>query len=156
MAGANSSCIVVAMWQQITVVTRFEPGRVWLKSKNASACSSCSHNQSCGTASLTEWLPVRELILETPIALEVGDKVVLGIEEDDMFTSVFLMYFLPLLSMLLVSIVWETWLPDYIDYQPVAALASLIITFALIRSKQSKQLKRPPRILSWQPGSSCR
>ena len=92
------------MWQQTTIVTRFEPGRVWLKSEHASACSSCSHHQNCGTSSLAKWLPIRELKLETSITFEVGDKVLLGIEEQSMFGSVFLMYFLPLLFMLLLII----------------------------------------------------
>jgi sigma-E factor negative regulatory protein RseC len=132
------------MIEEIAIVTRAEGGRVWLKSRQGSACGGCVQKTSCTTAALAELAPGRELEVESPPGLQVGDPVRVAIGDAQLLSGSVLLYLLPLLIMLagialakalLPAAAAEAWMPEI-------ALAGLLSAFGGIHRLQKRLLRR--------------
>lgn len=91
------------MLEESAVVTRIDGHLIFVKSLQSSACKSCHQQDSCGTSLYAKFLPKREMGLSSAISLQVGDKIVVGIEESQLLKASLLMYMFPLLLMLAVA-----------------------------------------------------
>lgn len=135
------------MIEQIARVTRVEPGRVWVRAANGSACGGCVQKDGCGTAALSHSLPQRELAIDCPLPLAVGDQVKVAINDDQLVGATLLIYGLPLMVMLLVSMALNQLL-GVIDHLPEIALTTLIASFWLIHRLQHKS-RLLPQLKPW-------
>lgn len=88
------------MLEELALVTRSDEHHVFVKSLQSSACSHCQQQSSCGASLYARFLPKRELAISSSIPLQVGDKVIVGIEESQLLVTSLLLYLLPLLLML--------------------------------------------------------
>lgn len=127
------------MIEETAFVTRIENGRVWIKASQSSACGTCLQQSSCGTATLSHWLPKREFAVDCDRALKVGDRVTVAIDDSHLLLGSLLIYGLPLLSALsavgvanlILPVPWmEPWLPEL-------GLSVLLSTFWLIHRWQT-------------------
>jgi len=78
-----------------------EPGYAWLESRRESACGHCATASSCGVSTLGEALggrPNRLRVADT-LALQTGERVVIGIPEQRLLAAAFRAYVVPLLWM---------------------------------------------------------
>lgn len=131
------------MIEEIALVTRIDsPGHFWIKRLNNSACSACMQKSSCGSASISQLLPKREFLVESPIALNTGDQVKIALDEAHLLFSSVLLYLIPLLLMLASVILGDLLLPkDLRDMTlPFLALTSLLLAFVFIHRIQSRLL----------------
>ncbi len=90
------------MLEQQALVTRTDGRTVVVKSLQSSACGHCLQKDSCATTHYAHLLPNREMPLISHLALQAGDKVVVGIEESQLLRASLLMYLFPLLVLLAV------------------------------------------------------
>lgn len=128
------------MIEEQAVVTRVGlDGRPWIKSLQTSACGACLQKQSCGTATLAKVLPKREFAVDSELALQAGDRVVVAIDDSHLVLTSLLLYLLPLLLMfgglglaqwLLPAALIDAWLPEI-------ALSTLLLGFWLIHRSQN-------------------
>ncbi|TPQ27902.1 SoxR reducing system RseC family protein [Methylomonas sp. HW2-6] len=128
------------MIEEAAVVTRIgTDGRTWIKSLQSSACSGCMQQPSCGTATLAKVLPKREFAVDSDIALQAGDRVVVAIDDGHLLLTSLVLYLAPLLFMLGGVGLAQAWLPspDNTEYLPEIALISLLSGFALIHRCQN-------------------
>ena len=97
------------MIKETAQVVRQTDGHVWLQVQRQSSCGKCSLSGGCGTSILANYFNRHpQLIKLTNSAeLNVGQQVVLGMEEGAMLRGSILVYLLPLLSMLLFAIVGQ-------------------------------------------------
>ena len=101
------------MLRESAVVISYENGIAKVKCQSQSACGQFVAKNSCGTSSLSELNGKRgEHIfnVETLMPLREGQIVEIGLEEKSMLLSALLMYVVPLLTLLIV-----TMLSDYIS-----------------------------------------
>lgn len=127
------------MIEETAIVTKIaDDGRVWIKSQQTSACSSCLQQTSCGTATLAKILPKREFAVDCDLSLQVGDRVVVAIDDAHLLLTSLLMYFFPLLLMLAAVGVANFCLPVAIAerWLPETALLTLLLSFWLIHRFQ--------------------
>ncbi|ANE54530.1 MULTISPECIES: SoxR reducing system RseC family protein [Methylomonas] len=147
------------MIEEAAVVTRIgADGRTWIKSLQTSACSGCMQQQSCGTATLAKVLPKREFAVDSDIALQAGDRVVVAIDDGHLLLTSLILYLLPLLIMLGGVGLAQACLPPphNTDYLPEIALTSLLAGFALINRCQNLLLLHlcfKPQILKKLPAA---
>ena len=127
------------MIEETAVVTRIADGQVWIKASQGGACGACMQQSSCGSATLSKWLPKREFAVDCDRSLQIGDHVTVAIDDTHLLFGSLLVYLLPLLTMLtgvglanamLPSTVAETWLPEI-------SLSILLLTFWLIHRFQN-------------------
>ncbi|OAI16943.1 sigma E positive regulator RseC/MucC [Methylomonas lenta] len=127
------------MIEETAIVTRVMDGQVWIKSLQSGACGGCSQQSSCGTATLSKWLPKREFSVECDRSLKVGDQVKVAIDDSQLLLSSLLLYLLPLLITLTGVGLANTFLPVTLTdaWLPEMALSLLLLTFWLINRLQS-------------------
>jgi len=73
------------------------------------ACQSCAVNKGCGTGVIARVIGGKRFHLEVlnPIKAEVGDEVIVGIEDNILVASSFIVYTIPLILMLAGGILGE-------------------------------------------------
>lgn len=90
------------MIEQIATVVAVEGGSAWVESQRQSACGACAMNQGCGVGIFARVFGFNSPQLKvTHIeGIEVGDRVVLGIDEQALVRGSFAAYIMPILFML--------------------------------------------------------
>lgn len=90
--------VVAINGQQITV-----------ESLVKSSCSGCQQVDSCGSGQVAKAIPHRKLKLTLPcqFACQLGDTVIIGIPEDNLLTSAWQVYLLPLIGLMLFGFIGQ-------------------------------------------------
>lgn len=108
-----------------------------------SGCGGCAAQSACGTKALSaltgeKFAPQFELAVDEP--LSAGDKIELGLTERSLLTSVFLLYGLPLLAVLISSLLFSHWIKNEL-LVAFAILGCTLATFFTVKKWLSKQAK---------------
>jgi len=88
------------MVEEIATVVQVDASGVWLQTKVVSSCKSCSAQDSCTSGVVAKAMTRRDYRFFLPQAsseLLVGQQVRIGIAEEVLVKSAFLVYLLPLL-----------------------------------------------------------
>ncbi len=90
-------------------VASLEVGFAWVESERQSSCGSCAANKGCGTATLQKVMGNKYTRVKAinPISLQVGDLVVIGIQEQALLKGSFFAYIMPLILLLLGALLFE-------------------------------------------------
>ncbi|MBU3825440.1 MAG: SoxR reducing system RseC family protein [Candidatus Oceanisphaera merdipullorum] len=90
------------MLEEIATVSAVYDGEVEVVCFSKSACGQCKQNSQCGTGIVSQALPGRDhrFLIATDLALTVNQQVRIGIPEQGLLSSVFLVYLFPLLLVL--------------------------------------------------------
>jgi sigma-E factor negative regulatory protein RseC len=90
--------------EQATVVG-IDDDNITVTSTIKSACGSCQQLDNCGSGQVAKAFPQKKLSLtvKTSMALELGDNVILGLNENALLQSAWQVYLWPLLGLLLAS-----------------------------------------------------
>ena len=98
------------MIEELATVTAIQKTTVTLTSQIKSSCSNCAQINTCGSGQIAKAIPQKALTLTVPYPksihkelLTVGDSVVLGLPESDVFTSAGQVYLLPLSGLIIFS-----------------------------------------------------
>ncbi len=96
----------------MAVVTEVRDQKILVKSEIKSACSGCQQVDSCASGQVAKAIPHRKLslylenkgaALDNTLALNVGDKVIIGIVEKELLQTAFQVYLWPLLGLIIFS-----------------------------------------------------
>ena len=90
------------MIEEIATVSAVYDGQVEVVCFSKSACGQCKQNSHCGTGIVSKDLPARDhrFLISTDLSLSVNQQVRIGIPEQGLLSSVFLVYLFPLLLLL--------------------------------------------------------
>ncbi|MGC8121643.1 SoxR reducing system RseC family protein [Marinobacter sp. VGCF2001] len=80
--------------------------QAWVQTIRTSACQSCSARAGCGQRVLAAASGGRanQVLVENSIGAQVGDEVVIGLDEQSLLSASLVVYGLPLLLMVLGSV----------------------------------------------------
>lgn len=122
------------MIEQFAVVTQKIDNLAVLEVERRTACGLCGQKRGCGNATWGKLLGHKSqtVTAENAIGADVGASVVVGIDEHVFLRSVFYLYIVPLLSMLLGAILADVFY-DNEFYVMLAALSGLILGFVLVK-----------------------
>ena len=95
------------MMQEQAVVVAINGQQVSVETERQSSCGQCSARNGCGSALLGKFFNrnKQHLIVETDLSLVVGDKILLGLDENALLRGSFIVYAIPLLMMLLFPMI---------------------------------------------------
>lgn len=115
-------------------VIQFGKDFVWVETERKSGCAHCSARLGCGIADLTKFLGRRANRIRVPNRLNasLGDGVILGISETALIKGTFMLYLLPLLSMLVPAVVMNVMVNSE-ELTVLAAVCGLFAGLALVR-----------------------
>jgi len=124
------------MIEEVVQVSRVDGGEIWISADRHSACSACSAKKSCGQGAMSDWVSGKsvEMSVVNPTGLlpQVGQSVVIGLEEGSLMRASMLVYLLPLL-MLVVLAMAARGLGAGEGIQVLCGLAGLAVGFAAVR-----------------------
>lgn len=89
------------------VVVTVEPDAVWVATQRKTTCGSCSARMTCGQGLMTSLASDKKphlIKISTNLLLREGDQVTLGMPEELLVRSAFLVYMLPLLAMFISAL----------------------------------------------------
>ena len=117
------SGIVIEIFDQFAIV----------QTERTSYCSQCAANKGCGTASLSSVLGQKytQIKVINHGGVKVGDKVVIGLEEQALLKSSVVLYLLPLLSLFVFALGYEmlVTIGEWPRYEPLTILAGILGLF---------------------------
>lgn len=95
------------MMREWATVVAWQDGIATLSCNQSSACSSCSASSACGFQILNKMKRSHVIEFDLPIeqALQVGQRVEIGINEVNVLHSAFWIYFIPLFGLLIGAII---------------------------------------------------
>lgn len=88
-----------------------EDGYAWIQTARQSACSHCQAGTSCGTSVLSRWFGRRQPRIRVPNALDlaVGQRAVIGIDDQVLVKASLIAYLMPLLGMIGFALLAVQW-----------------------------------------------
>ncbi len=90
------------MIEETAKVVQCQDDVAWVETNRKSACNSCAMNKGCGTAAISKAFGEKRsrLKVTNSVHAAVGDSVLIGIDESALLAGSFLVYLLPILSLL--------------------------------------------------------
>ena len=103
-------------------VVAIENKSVWVEAQRESSCSRCAANKGCGNAVLQKVMGNKRNILSVPndMPVNIGDEVIIGIDENALVTSSLAVYAVPLLAILLFAALGETFASEVMSITQLA------------------------------------
>lgn len=99
------------MIEEPGIVLAVDTDGVWVATQRKTTCGSCSAKAACGQGILNSLSADKQphtIKVRSDLQLREGDQVTLGISENALVRSAFLVYMLPLLAMLASAIAVST------------------------------------------------
>ncbi|MGD8811179.1 MAG: SoxR reducing system RseC family protein [Thioalkalispiraceae bacterium] len=118
------------MIEETATVIGCEQNRARLEVLRQSTCNSCQAKSGCGTAVLSRTVgqKVSQITVENTLNLQVGDKVIIGLQESALLSGSFIVYLVPLLMMLVFAMLGQ-WVSNLLLTE---ASELLVIGFAIV------------------------
>ena len=112
------------------IVVSIENNQTWIETQRKSACGQCSANKGCGTSVLSKVVGNKLSTMKAinKINAQVGDEVIVGLNENSLLKGAFMAYLLPLFYLFLFSFIGQ-FIANYFQIQNSELV---IITFAVI------------------------
>jgi sigma-E factor negative regulatory protein RseC len=122
------------MIEEYAIVTGREENLAILEIERRTACGLCGQKRGCGNATWGKLLGHKSHTFraENVIDANVGDSVVVGIDERAILSSVFYLYIVPLLGMLIAAILADTFFNNEF-YVILAAASGLLLGFFWVK-----------------------
>ncbi len=98
------------MIEETAVVIEVGEQQVLLATERKSTCQSCSVKSGCGTSTLAKVVGNRssQFRVDKTINVEVGDNVIVAVDENALVQGSLLIYLFPLIFMMIVGILVES------------------------------------------------
>ncbi|MFT5708208.1 MAG: sigma-E factor negative regulatory protein RseC [Oceanospirillaceae bacterium] len=132
------------MIEEKALIVAVSENEVTIAATRNSACGQCASKSDCGQSSIAQWAASKMVNIEVrrpiDLALEVGDTVLVGINEKSFLKASLLLYFFPLVGMFVAAAVATS--VSALEWQViVSAFVGLFCSFYLVRfiSKKLEQ-----------------
>ncbi len=91
------------------IVVSTDNNQTWIETQRKSACGQCSANKGCGTSVLSKVIgnKLSKMKAINKINAQVGDEVIVGLNESSLLKGAFMTYLLPLLYLFLFSFIGQ-------------------------------------------------
>ena len=117
------------MIEEQAQVVEVKGDQLLLQAQTQSACGACSAKKGCGTSVLSKVVGKKfsRFHAINNVGAKVGDTVVVGITEDTLISGSVVMYFIPVLGMIVFALMADYLLmPDYDQRDLYIALLSAV------------------------------
>ncbi len=119
------------MLEESAIVVKIEHGVVWVVGTENAACAGCAQKTACSSTALASVLKKKPIPVDCDITLEMGDTVVVAIEDGVLLRAAFSLYLLPLIALFIGAGVADGLLSDATPYADVWIAGSALLSLAL-------------------------
>jgi len=122
------------MIEEYAIVTGRVDGQVTLELERRTACGLCGQKRGCGNATWGKLLghDSHAFTADNPVNANVGDSVVVGINEKAVLNSAFFLYVVPLAGLLVSTLVADYFFSNQF-YVMLGAALGLILGFLWVK-----------------------
>jgi len=137
------------MIEELAVVVKIDKHRVWVESGQNSACGACLQKASCTANAIGSVRKNKSVPVDCELPLQIGDKVMVAIDENLLLGASLLLYLLPLIALFSGAGIAEALAGNspYADLSTAAgAILGFLLSLWLINKAQrrlSLRLRRP-------------
>ncbi len=133
------------MIEESATVVAVDGHFAWVENERASSCNSCAANKGCGTATLQKVMGQKRTQLKAinQAQARVGERVVIGVQEQALLKGSLYAYILPLLLLFVFAFIFEQLFSSE-GITILAGLGGLLLGFVLLKYL-SKQLAEDER-----------
>lgn len=132
------------MLEESAIVVKIEQGQTWVVGTQNSACSACAQKLSCSSTAIGTFLKKKPIPVDSQLNLNIGDTVIVAIDESVLLRAAFAMYFMPLLALFIGAGIADAIISDYMAYADLwiagSALISLVLALWVMRKIQNLSL----------------
>lgn len=133
------------MIEEQAQVVAIDESAIWVEAERQSACSRCAANKGCGNATLQKVFGNKRNVIPVPRhvgsmkdSVNVGDKVIIGIEEGMFLKNSFAIYAVPILAIVVFAAIGETFAKDTLSIgkdmaSVLGAVTGLVLSIAGLR-----------------------
>lgn len=118
------------MIEALAVVVKVDGHHIWVEAGQNSACAGCVQKASCSSNVLGNTLKKKSVPVDSVIKLNVGEQVLVGIDEQLLLRASLLLYFLPLMALFTGAGISD-WLLAGMQNADVVTAASGFLSFLL-------------------------
>lgn len=132
------------MIEESGTVVAIETNNITVTSEIKSACSGCQQVDNCGSGQVAKAFPQKKLsfTLNSTIPVQLGDKVIIGLNESALLTSAWQVYLWPVLGLLIAAWLGQLLINNqYFNHEIFAIVFSFVggyIGFFLAKQQQNK------------------
>jgi sigma-E factor negative regulatory protein RseC len=92
--------------EETAIVVAVEGQTIWVETQRQTACGQCAANKGCGSAVWQKVLGKKRNILPVTgdLPVNVGDKVIIGVNEDSLVKGSIAVYAVPVVSMIAFAV----------------------------------------------------
>jgi sigma-E factor negative regulatory protein RseC len=121
-------------------VLRLEGEHAWVKIKPHTPCGQCDPKTGCKAAAVSRLFAQSQqgFRVKNPLASQVGDLVVVAVEEQTLLKSAIWAYGVPLLLLITGAAAGQWFAPQNAEYSLLGGFLGFIVGFVLL--KQQRQL----------------
>lgn len=122
------------MIEEHAIVTALVDNQATLEVERRTACGLCGQKRGCGNATWGKLLGHKShaFTATNDIGANVGDSVVVGIEERAVLSSAFFLYVIPLLGLLVGAALADVFLKNEF-YVVLSSIAGLLLAFLWVK-----------------------
>ncbi|MEK7990041.1 MAG: SoxR reducing system RseC family protein [Thiotrichaceae bacterium] len=128
------------MLEELGVVIEATEQYAWVQTQRKNSCGHCESKGSCGTASLAQVLGQKytEIQVDNHLAVQKGDTVIIGLEEQALVTTSLAAYLIPLITFFIVAVGYESFalslnLPSAEIFTVIAGFLGLGLGFVAVK-----------------------
>ena len=128
------------MLEERALVVAVDEQSVWVETQRQSVCGQCAANKGCGNSVLQKVLGKKRNVLRVmgDLSVDVGDEVIIGVNEDALVKGSLIVYAMPILFMIVFAMLGETivshWLSISKDLASIAgAFLGLMVSIIGLR-----------------------
>lgn len=143
------------MIEEQAQVVAMDKTSIWVEAKRESACGRCAANKGCGNSvfqnvfgNKTTVLPVQNTQETDSLSINVGDEVVIGVDENALVRNSLLVYAVPIVTIILFAALGETFANQVLSISRDAAsiggaLMGLMTSIVLLRMYNRLAARKP-------------
>ena len=134
------------MIEEQALVVAVESNQILVEASRQSACGKCAVNNDCGQSAIAQWAAAKMVNIPVTnpesLSINIGDTVIVGIDEQSFVRASVLLYFLPLLMMFGVGLIATA--AGAFEWVVISAsFSALVLSFYVIKI-YSKKFQRNP------------
>lgn len=120
------------MLEEAATVVKISDGQTWVISESNSACAGCMQKTSCSTAALGQFLKKKPVAVDNELSVEIGDNVLVAIDEAVLLRAAFIMYLLPLSGLLFGAGIADHFITPELAYAELWIALSGLVGLAFV------------------------
>lgn len=135
------------MLEESAIVVKIANGQTWVVGMQNNACAGCAQQAGCSTTALASVLKKKPVSVDSHISLQIGDTVIVAIDESDLLRAAFSLYITPLIALFIGAGIADSLINPSTAYADVwiagSALTSLTLGLWLQKHASFKHYSRP-------------